>query len=80
MQKWEPNVEIEPLGTYKRCADILGVSLSDIFSDRSATEDRLVEVFRRISPQKHEQLMSILEVAQDLPPEGGAEPNQTDDQ
>lgn len=80
IQRAETEDPSAKLGTYKRCADILGVSLSDIFSDRSATEDRLVEVFRRISPQKHEQLMSILEVAQDLPPEGGAEPNQTDDQ
>ena len=79
IQRAEAEDPSAKLGTYKRCAEVLGISLSDIFSERTATEDRLVEVFRRIPHQKHEQLMSIIEVAQDLPPEGNAEPNQTDD-
>ncbi len=79
IQRAEAEDPSAKLGTYKKCADVLGVTLSDIFSDRSTTENHLVDVFRRIPPQKHQQLMSILEVAQDLPPEGGEEPSQTGD-
>ena len=79
IQRAEAEDPSAKLGTYKRCAEALGITLSDIFSDRSATEDRLLEVFRCIPSQKHAQLMNILEVAQDLSPEDASKTSQTDD-
>lgn len=78
IQRAEAEAPTAKLGTYKRCADVLGVTLADIFSDRDAMEDRLLEAFRRIPRRKHDQLMAILEVAQDLSPEGAPETNQID--
>lgn len=69
IQRAEAEDPTAKLGTYKKCAELLGVTLADIFSDRDATEDRLLAVFRRIPHHKHEQLMHILEVAQDQAPE-----------
>lgn len=57
------------LDTYKRCADALGVTLSDIFTDRSEIEDALLRVFRNAkSHDDRAKLMNLLLVAEGLPP------------
>lgn len=79
IQRAEAEDPTAKLGTYKRCADILGVTLADIFSDRNAMESRLLEVFRGIPESRHDQLMSILEQAQAQALGDEAETNQTGD-
>lgn len=78
IQRAEAEDPSAKLGTYKKCAEALGTTLGAIFNDRSATEENLIAVFRRLPSDKHDRLMSILEVAKDLLPEAGSEPNQTD--
>ncbi|QQA43936.1 helix-turn-helix domain-containing protein [Pelagovum pacificum] len=51
------------LDTYKKCAEILGVSLADIFSDdRSAVELQLVKSFRAIPEDQRDRVLSILDL------------------
>lgn len=53
------------LATYKRCADALRVSLSDIFADdRSAIELELLSVFRNVPADRREALIAALRLAQ----------------
>lgn len=64
VQRAEVMAETTKLKTYQLCADALGVTLYDIFSeDRTAVELALLEVFRRIPAARHSELVSILELA-----------------
>lgn len=69
VQRAEREDPTAKLGTYKRCAEVLGVTLSDIFADRSSLEDRLIWMFRKIPEQKHSQILQILELAREIPDE-----------
>lgn len=56
------------LATYAKCAEALGVSIADIFADnRSEIENRLIAAFRAIPPSKHQQLVSLIELAENQP-------------
>lgn len=75
VQRAEREDPTAKLGTYKRCAEVLGVTLSDIFADRSSLEDRLIWMFRKIPEQKHSQILQILELAREIPDEAVEEAN-----
>jgi transcriptional regulator with XRE-family HTH domain len=52
------------LATYIQCADALGVSLSDIFSDEmSALERQVIATFREAPPEVQERLAQMLAIA-----------------
>lgn len=52
------------LETFQKCADVLGVPLADLFIDpRSEVEDRLLAVFRSLSPDMQRVWMQALEAA-----------------
>lgn len=64
VQRAEAMHESAKLRTYQLCADVLGVSLADLFSDdRTATELALLNVFRRIPVERHGELIHLLEIA-----------------
>lgn len=51
------------LETYQLCAEVLGVTLEDIFSGaRDPIEERLVRAFRHIPADRHADLVRLLEV------------------
>lgn len=56
------------LSTYIKCADALGVTLSDIFSDdRTALESRLIAAFRALPASQHHRLVSLIELVESDP-------------
>lgn len=55
-----------------RMAQVFGVSVPDLYADRSATEKALLEVFRRIPESRHQELIRMLEIAA-IPPGKEAE-------
>ncbi|WP_342301411.1 helix-turn-helix transcriptional regulator [Cereibacter sphaeroides] len=62
-----PSAKLE---TYRKCADALGVTVSDIFSDdRSAVEMEFLRAFRRVPSEKHQQLLALLALAEANGPE-----------
>ena len=64
IQRAEKMADSAMLKTYKMAAQAMGVTLSDLFSDdRSATEQILLDVFRRIPPARHDELVRLLEIA-----------------
>jgi len=78
IQRAEAEAPSAKLGTYKKCATILGITLADIFCDRSALEGQIVDLFRNIPDHKHPRLIDLLEIAQDPPSESAAEANQAE--
>jgi transcriptional regulator with XRE-family HTH domain len=61
----ETKHESAKLATYIRCADALGVSLSDVFAeDRSALEQQLIQSFRMIPAYRREQLLGLIRLAE----------------
>lgn len=76
IQRAEAEDSSAKLGTYKRCAEVLGITLSDIFSDRTEVEDRFLQLLREVPEQKLDQIMGLIELAKDVPPEGDEEANQ----
>lgn len=74
IQRAEAEAASAKLGTYKRCAEKLGITLGQIFSDQSELEDRLVEIFRQIPADKHDQVLGILELAKSPPLEDDEAP------
>lgn len=58
------------LATYIACADVLGVRLSDIFSDNLTLPEReIIETFRSAPPDVRERLAQLLAIAAaPLPP------------
>lgn len=66
IQRAEVGAPSAKLETYKKCAAALNVSLSDIFcDDMTVIERELIAVFRRIPTAKHEQLLGLLQLAQE---------------
>lgn len=60
------------LDTYKLCAQVLGVSLEDIFAqDRDAAEIALLNAYRKADDQGRRLLSKLAEEAASLPPEPG---------
>jgi transcriptional regulator with XRE-family HTH domain len=56
------------LTTYVRCAEVLGVTLADIFAaDRSALELKLVQAFRALPADQHERVLGLLQLAEAHP-------------
>lgn len=66
IQRAETEASSAKLGTFKQCADYFGVTLSDIFSDRTELEARLLESFRQTPPGQREKIFQFLEAAADL--------------
>lgn len=58
----QPSVE-----TLSQIAAAFEVPVPDLYSERSATEEALLEVFRRIPASRHEELIRMLEVAANPP-------------
>lgn len=55
--------------TYQKCAEALGVTLADLFTDeRSAIEAELVRVFRRIPEDRYQELLGLLRLAESRAP------------
>lgn len=53
------------LNTYQRCADALGVTLSEIFCDElTPDEAELLRVFRAIPRENHAQIIGLLRLSQ----------------
>ncbi|WP_322890014.1 MULTISPECIES: helix-turn-helix transcriptional regulator [unclassified Yoonia] len=66
IQRAEVGAATAKLETYKKCAEALKVSLSDIFSeDMTPVERELIQIFRQIPASKHAQLLGLLELAQE---------------
>ena len=63
-EKEDPSAKLE---TYKKCADALGISLADLFSDHSVVESELVALYRSSDPDVQERLMQIVQAAIGLP-------------
>lgn len=54
------------LATYQKCADALGVDLSDIFSDdRTPVEIEVLRTFRSISEEKRERMLALLDLVRE---------------
>lgn len=52
------------LATYVKCAEALGVTLSDIFCEnRSVIETELLAAFRAIPPERHQELLGLIQLA-----------------
>ncbi len=66
VQRAEVGAPSAKLETYRKCAEVLGVTLSDIFcDDMSSIERELINVFRQIPESKHQQLLGLLKLAQE---------------
>lgn len=60
-EKMSPSTK---LATYVKCAEALGVSLSDIFCEnRSAIEADLLAAFRQIPTERHQELLGLIRLA-----------------
>ena len=60
-EKMSPTAKLQ---TYQLCADALGVTLADIFADnRSEVEETLIEIFRQIPEDRHDELLGLLSFA-----------------
>ena len=58
------------LATYQLCADALGVTLADIFSDeRTLLEVRLIDAYRKIPEKKRDRVLAILDLVREEDPE-----------
>lgn len=65
--------------TYSKCAEALGVTLTDLFKDeRSAIEMELVRVFRRIPKEKYQELLGLLRLAESHDPASNSKAPGTD--
>lgn len=72
IQRAETGHPSAKLETYRKCTEVLGVSLSDVFTDdRSSVEAEILAAFRRVPPEKHAQVLALLQLAQEYKPESG---------
>ena len=72
VQRAEAMSSTSKLRTYQLCADALGVTLADIFSeDRTALELALLDVFRRIPADRHDEVVRLLSLAATPPHSSG---------
>lgn len=54
-----------PIGTYKACADALGISLADLFSDdRTSAQEAILAAFDRLPPARQQAWLAMAELAQ----------------
>ena len=68
IQRAEAMSDSAMLKTYKMVAQALGVTLADLFSDdRTTVEGALLDVFRRIPAERHNELVRLLELAASPP-------------
>ena len=70
IQRAETEASSAKLGTYKECAQYLGITLSDIFSDRSPAEAALISQFRRVPQDRQDRIFQILDIVEASPVEG----------
>ena len=74
IQRAEACDKTAKLATYKACAEALGVSLSDIFSDeRSPVENALLSQFRTIPADQQDKVLAILDLVRGEHPAQGQE-------
>lgn len=72
IQRAETGHPSAKLATYVACAEALGVTLADLFAaDMTPIERQLVTIFRSVPPEKHAQLLQVLELAATLPASKG---------
>lgn len=65
LQRAETMQSTAKLETFMKCADALGVRLSDIFADdRDETEMSFLTAFRRLPPDRRELLVGMLRLAE----------------
>lgn len=59
-EKEHPSAKLQ---TYKLCADRLGVTLADLFSEsRSVVEDQLIKGFRDMPESSRDKVLAILDL------------------
>ena len=67
IQRAETMHQSAKLATYRMCAEALGVTLPELFSDdRAAAEAELIRLFREIPEEKHPDLLRLLALAKDV--------------
>lgn len=60
--------------TYIKCAKALDVELIDLFAtDRTQMERELLSAFRKISPTRHVELISLMRLAREGQPDASTE-------
>lgn len=75
-EKMDPSAK---LATYQKCADALGVTLADLFSDSpEPVEAMLLEAFRRIPESDRSRVVAMLEIAAGPKQQGSQESGQAD--
>jgi transcriptional regulator with XRE-family HTH domain len=75
IQRAEAMRETVKLSTYRRCAEALGVTLADIFSDDLKPLERdMIALVRGAPPELRERLVGLLQALQ---PETGSHPEST---
>ena len=69
IQRAEAMADSAMLKTYKSCAEALGVTLNDLFSDKQTLVEReLLAAFRKIPQWRHDEVVRLLEIAAIQPP------------
>lgn len=77
-ERMAPTAKLE---TYKKCADALGVTLSDIFADPMTDLERtLLAMFRSIPEANRHRVVDFLEIARAAPPQEAGQSGQPDPQ
>jgi len=67
IQRAETEHDSAKLGTYKRYADILGITLADVFGDRSEVEKLIFEHFENADEQERAYLLDLVKTARSRP-------------
>jgi len=53
------------LATYRKCADALGVTLPDLFTDdQTPIESELLRLFRSIPEDRHDEILAIIRLVE----------------
>lgn len=68
IQRAEAEAPSAKLGTYKACAKVLDITLSQIFSDRTPFEEDVIRLLRKVHPSRMDQVLGVLDMAKALPP------------
>jgi|ERR1051325_4131042 transcriptional regulator with XRE-family HTH domain len=79
IQRAEKMASTAKLATYQRCADVLGVTLSDLFAeDRTPVEAALLAAFRQVPESKQGKVFDLLELAREENPKTASGNDQAD--
>ncbi|MDJ0628546.1 MAG: helix-turn-helix transcriptional regulator [Rhodobacter sp.] len=64
IQRAETEHPSAKLATYKKCADVLGVSLCDIFCEqRSDLEAAVLKILSEIPSERHQEVLALFQLA-----------------